>query len=176
MPGGAGLRDEAALRAAWDQYAAELYRFARRALRDDGAAQDLVQEVFLKAWRAGATYDAARGSLRTWLYAIARNAVLDAHRHRAGLPEPVARNDDWETKMGVVDDPADSLLAGAVVTEALRGLDPVHRDVLVQTQLLGRPYAEVAAATGVPIGTVKSRVFYALRMLRAELAERGVTL
>lgn len=169
------LDERAALAQAWDDHAGELYRFARRALGDPGAAEDVVQDVFLKAWRARSTYDPARSSTRTWLWVIARNAVLDAHRHRAGLPELVDLGGD-DVVHKPARDPVDAMLASAVVTEALKALDPVHRDVLIQTRLLGRPYAEVAAAGGVPVGTVKSRVFYALRALRGALQERGVEL
>jgi len=67
-------------------HGAELYRFANRALRDAGAAQDVVQDTFLRAWRAADRYDPQLASLRTWLFSIARNVIVDHHRARQHGP------------------------------------------------------------------------------------------
>ena len=83
-PDDPGLGSEAALRAAYAAHGAELYRFALRQLGDDGLAQEVVQEVFLRAWRRADSFDPSVASLRVWLFAIARNAVIDEARRAAG--------------------------------------------------------------------------------------------
>src|SRR3712207_4036754 len=74
------------VRAAYAAHGAELYRFALRQLGDGGAAQDVVQEVFLRAWRSADAYDPRLASLRTWLFAIARNVVVDEARRLSARP------------------------------------------------------------------------------------------
>ena len=161
------------MEAAYAAHGAELYRFVLRGLGDPGAAQDVVQETFLRAWRAADRYDAQLASLRVWLFAIARNTMLDHVRHTGVRP--------WQTSLGevpdvvVLDDPTEALLRSWVVEEALQRLTQEHRDAIVETYLKGRPYAEVAASAGVPVGTVRSRVFYGLKALRIAMDEMGVT-
>ena len=85
MPPGA-LTDERDVREAYSAHAAELYGFAVRSLADPGLAEEAVQETFLRAWRAGERFDPQIGSLRTWLFAILRNVVIDLGRARASRP------------------------------------------------------------------------------------------
>jgi RNA polymerase sigma-70 factor (ECF subfamily) len=160
---------DAGLRAAYDAHGAELYRFARRALSDAGLAEDAVQEAFLRAWRASASYDPARASQRTWLFAIVRNVVIDFARARRVRP-PLATGDAIDA---AVDDELDRAVTSWQVEAALGELDDDHRRVLVEVHWLGRPYAEVADDLGIPAGTVKSRVYYGLRALRSALEEQG---
>ncbi len=172
----AGLVDEAGVAAAYAAHGAEIYRFVLRGLRDPGAAQDVVQETFLRAWRSAERYDPALSSLRVWLFAIARNAMLDHVRASGARPwQGALADDDQLERVAVpVDDGTERLLRGWVVEEALRRLSAEHRAVLVETHLRDRPYAEVAAELGLPVGTVRSRVFYGLRALRVALDEMGV--
>lgn len=161
-------------RAAYAAHGAELYRFALRQLGDDGAAQDVVQEVFLRAWRAADSFDPQLASLRTWLFTIARNVVVDEARRFAVRP--------WQRQLA--DDAGHDVPAGAaldealvdawVVEEALGRLGADHRVAIVQTHLRGRPHGEVAAELGIPVGTLRSRVFYGLKALRLALEEMGV--
>lgn len=172
-----GLEDEDAVVAAYRAHGAELYRFVLRGLGDAGAAQDVVQETFLRAWRAADRYDPDLASLRVWLFAIARNAMLDHARAVRVRPwqgnlmdPPTARE-----AAGSVEDDSERLVRSWVVEEALRRLSEEHRTAIVQTHLRERPYAEVAAELGVPVGTVRSRVFYGLKALRVAMDEMGVT-
>ncbi len=172
-------RDEG-LRAAYTAHGAELYRFARRALGDDGAAQDAVQETFLRAWRAADRYDPELASLRVWLFAIARNVVVDqsrATRARPWLEGLVGDVGSPEAGAPAAahPDPAERLLRGWVVEEALRRIGEDHRRAIVETYLRDRPYAEVAAELGVPVATVRTRVFYGLKALRMAMDEMEVT-
>ena len=165
---------DAALRAAYDAHGPELYRFARRALGDDGQAEDAVQEAFVRAWRASDRYDPSRASLRTWLFAILRNVVIDqvrARRSRPGLAT-LHQGSDGEGE-GDRGDAIEQALVGWQVEAALSTLADEHRRVLVEVHWHGRPYAEVAADLGIPEGTVKSRVYYALRAMRSALEAGG---
>src|SRR5436190_15655109 len=85
MPAGA-LRQERDVREAYAAHAGELYGFAVRSLGDSGLAEEAVQETFVRAWRAGDRFDPKIGSLRTWLFAILRNVVIDLGRARAIRP------------------------------------------------------------------------------------------
>jgi RNA polymerase sigma-70 factor (ECF subfamily) len=161
------LTDERGIREAYAAHSGELYGFAVRSLRDPGLAEEAVQETFLRAWRAGDRYDPELGSLRTWLFAILRNVVIDLGRARAARPRvAVATVEPGH-------EPLEQVLLSWQVEEALRRIGHEHRIVIVETFYKGRPYAEVAAELGVPEGTIKSRVYYGLRALRNVLEELG---
>ena len=168
MPPGA-LTDERDVREAYSAHAPELYGFAVRSLGDSGLAEEAVQETFLRAWRAGERFDPQIGSLRTWLFAILRNVVIDLGRARAA--RPTVSDEGVEASV----EPFDEALLSWQIEEAMRRIGDQHRRVLVETYYRGRSVAEAAAVLGVPPGTVKSRTFYALRALRLALEERGVT-
>lgn len=162
-----------------DAYAAhgpELFRFALRALGDRGAAEDVIQETFLRAWRARARFDPQLASLRVWLFAITRNVVIDHSRAAAVRP--------WERHLidlratehvgPVSPDASEQLLREWIVDEALRRLGDEHRQALTETYLADRPYDEVAAELGIPVSTLRSRVFYGLKALRIVMDEMEV--
>jgi RNA polymerase sigma-70 factor, ECF subfamily len=163
------LSDESDLRAAYAAHGGELYRFALRTLADAGAAEEAVQETFLRAWRAGERFDPSLGSLRTWLFAIARNVVIDAGRARAARPKL-----DGGVEVDVAAaDPIENVMVAWQVEEALRRISVEHRTAIVETYYKGRPHAEVAAELGIPEGTLRSRIFYGLKALRLALEEMG---
>lgn len=166
MPPGA-LTRERDVREAYSAHAGELYGFARRSLGDAGLAEEAVQETFLRAWRAGERFDPELGSLRTWLFAILRNVVIDLSRARAVRPGVA------ESGVEPSVEPLEEALLAWQVEEALRRIGAQHRKVLIETYYRGRPYGEVAAELGVPEGTVKSRVYYGLRALKMALEEIG---
>jgi RNA polymerase sigma-70 factor (ECF subfamily) len=160
--------DEEGLRSAFVAHSGELYGYARRSLSDSGAAEEVVQETFIRAWRARARFDPELGSLRTWLFAIERRIVIDHARSRAlrqttPLPEDLVQ----------IGDDIEKALVGWQVEEALRRLRDEHRQVLVETYYRGRSGREVAIELGIPEGTVRSRLFYALQSLRLTLDEMG---
>lgn len=169
------LSREDGVREVYQAHGAELYRFALRALGDPSAAQDVVQETFLRAWRSKDRYDPSVSSLRVWLFSIARNLTIDASR--AAAVRPWHRNPvDPASLVGpAAPDPSERLLRGWIVEEALRRLGEDHRRALTETYLADRPYAEVAAELGIPVSTLRSRVFYGLKALRVVLEEMEVT-
>jgi RNA polymerase sigma-70 factor (ECF subfamily) len=161
------LGGERGVREAYAAHGGELYGFALRSLGDRGLAEEAVQETFIRAWRAGSRFDPELGSLRTWLFAILRNVVIDAGRSRAARREVSVEAPEPS------DDPLERTLIAWQVEEALRRIGKAHRQVIVETYLRGRPYAELATELGVPEGTIKSRVYYGLRALRNALEEMG---
>lgn len=154
------------LRAAYTAHGSELYGFARRALDDDGQAEEVVQETFLRAWRAGDRFDAGIASPRTWLFAICRNVIVDSAR----AARPVSLVPPSEQP---VEDDVDGLLRSWQVEEALRRISVDHRTAVIETYYRGRSAAEVATELGVPVATVRTRLFYGLRALRLTLEEMG---
>lgn len=147
-------------RTAYSTHGGELYRFALACLHDDAAAQDVVQETVVRAWRAADRFDPKRASLRTWLFAIARNVVRDAAARRT-------RKDVTATAPTPARDPASQVIDRDLVERALLTLGREHREAIVETYLRDRPYREVAAQLGVSEGTLRSRVFHGLKQLRA---------
>jgi RNA polymerase sigma-70 factor (ECF subfamily) len=161
------LTRERDVREAYAAHSGELYGFAMRSLGDSGLAEEAVQETFVRAWRAGERFDPEVGSLRTWLFAILRNVVIDLSRARAARPRVA------EGGIEPAVEPLEQALLAWQVEEALRRIGEDHRRVLLETHFRGRPYNEVAAELGVPEGTVKSRVYYGLKAMRVVLEEMG---
>lgn len=161
------LTRERDVREAYAAYSGELYGFALRSLGDSGLAEEAVQETFVRAWRAGERFDPEVGSLRTWLFAILRNVVIDLGRARASRPRVAEGGIEPSVE------PLEQALLSWQIEEAMRRIGEDHRRVLVETHFRGRPYNEVAAELGVPEGTVKSRVYYGLKALRVVLEEMG---
>ena len=168
-PVGDAVADEAGLRAAFLAYGSELLGFARRSLRGSAAAEDVVQETFARAWRSRHRFDPELGSLRTWLFAIERRALLDlVGRQARQHTEPLEEGD------GVaVEDRVDAALLSWQLTTVLDRLDEDHRLVITELYFNGRTSREVSSLFGIPEGTVRSRAFYALRTLRGHLEDVG---
>lgn len=160
-----------AMRALYRSYGGELYGFALNALGDRGAAEEVVQEVFLRAWRHAARYDAERAAVRTWLYQISRNAIIDARRRAAVRPGLSLHEPAEDADAGAS---LERAMLGWQVAAALERLTPEHRQMIRMAQFRGLTMREIAEHTGLPIGTVKSRTWYALRSLRLVLEEMGV--
>ncbi len=165
------LANDDGVRAVYAAHGAELYRFALRSLGDRGLAEEAVQETFLRAWQAASRFDDALGSLRTWLFAIVRNVVIDLSRARAVRPA-LAPGTTFD-EAGALDDEIEQVLTAWQVEEALRMLSAEHRQALVEVHYNARTYHDVAEQFGVPVGTVKSRVYYALKAMRLALEELG---
>lgn len=164
-----GDRDGFDLTAAFDDHAGALLGFAINALGERQVAEDCVQETFLRAWRARETFDPAQASLRTWLFAIERNIIKDTLRARSRTPHLTGADELDALAATGESDPLDRLQ----LVEAMASLSDAHRDVVVAVHINGSSYAEVAANTGVPAATLRSRAFHALKALRRCLDEDG---
>ncbi len=164
---------DAALRSLVDAHSGALFAYVVRQVSDRQRAEDIVQEVFFRAWKRAETFQSARGDLRGWLFAIARNLVIDSHRADAARPRVVA--DDTALATVAVPDEVESSLAAWTMREALLRLTPTHREVIYLLHYRRLTLAESAVHLRVPLGTVKSRSTYALRALRLVLEEMEVT-
>jgi RNA polymerase sigma-70 factor (ECF subfamily) len=154
------------------EHSAALWSYCMRLTGHDRArAEDIVQETMLRAWRHRKALDNPPGAVRSWLFTVARNILIDDWRTKRARREfPVADVPD-----AGVDDHTDQLLLSWVVAEALTRLSSDHRAVLLECYYRGQPVSEAAERLGVPEGTVKSRTHYALRALRLALEEMGVS-
>ena len=159
------------LRELYRRYGGELFGFACNALGDRQLAEEVVQDVFARAWRHAGAYDARRATVRTWLYAIARNRIVDLRR-RAGARPAVADREDFPAQQ--TGDPLEQAVLRWQVAAALARLQPEHREVIRLAHWSGLTLREIAEVKGIPLGTVKSRTSYALRSLRLVLDEMGV--
>ncbi len=158
------------VRALHDVYGGPLYVFAYRRLHDKQAAEEVVQDTLVRAWRSADTYDAARGPVAAWLFGIARNLVIDHLRRRAAQPDTVRLPSGMSDPVIEVD----RMLETWQVADALAGLSSTHREAILACHYRGYTVSEAAALLEVPDGTVKSRLYYGLRALRLRLEEMGV--
>lgn len=162
-------RGEEAARRLYRTYGGDLYGFAYNRLGDRGLAEEVVQEVFTRVWRNADAYEASKGSVRTWLYGIARNAVVDCERHRSRrLPVAQFERDD---AFDPIDEPIERALVRWQLQKAFDGLTPDHREILRLGHFGGMSVKDIAAATGLAPGTIKSRTYYAMQSLRLALDE-----
>lgn len=162
----------AAMRQLHDEHAAALWAFCLHLTGNDRThAEDVAQETLLRAWRHAAVLEESRGSVRSWLFTVARNIVIDEWRSKRTRNEILT---DDLGELSSVEDRTDELLLSWVVAEALTQLSHEHRTVLLECYYRGRSVAEASRRLGVPEGTVKSRTHYALRALKLSLEELGV--
>lgn len=161
---------EAALADLHDRHAAELWRFAMRLTHDHQLAEDVVQEVLLRAWKDPGLLGREPGAARAWLFTACRNLIIDRwrsassrHELRTEVPEESAP------------DSTSMVLDRWLIAEALSGLSAEHRAVISAAYFEGRSVADTAARLRIPEGTVKSRLHYGLKTLKLVLQEKGVT-
>ncbi len=156
--------DPGAVRELYDEYGRAVFVVAMRALGDRSLAEEVVQQTFLKAWRASSSFDASR-SIGPWLYAIARRAAIDAYRR-----ERRHRGVDAEPEIVALPASFEDTWAAWEVRLALDRLPEEERQVLRATHYAGLTHAEAAAALEIPLGTVKSRAHRAYRRLAGMLS------
>jgi len=163
--------DDARLGALYDAHAAPIWRYVVRLTGDRAAADDVVQETMLRAWRSPRIMEQGPSSTRSWMLTVARHIVIDEARSARRRHEIVVE----ETPEVARDDGTDALFSAMIVEDALAALTHEHREVIVRAYFGARSVAEVAEELGIPEGTVKSRLHYGLRALRLALQEKGVT-
>src|SRR4051794_20897027 len=163
----AGAADHA-LRVLYRDHATALLRYAQWFTDDPSAAEDAVQETFLRAWRHLSRLLADGRPLRPWLRQVLRNVLTDAAR--LARNRPTSPLDEASVEPGV-DGGYESVLDRGLLTRALRRLSPEHRIVLLEIYYRDVPAERAATVLGIPAGTVRSRHHYALRALRLALAD-----
>ena len=159
------------LRALHDAHGPALFRYVARLTGDYTLAQDVVQEALLRAWKHPEILEQGDGPARAWLFAVARNIVIDERRSAHSRREITTD----ELPEGESLDETESNLDAWLLSDALSSLSEQHRSAIVSAYYLGHSVAEIARQEEVPEGTVKSRLHYAVRALRISLQERGVT-
>jgi RNA polymerase sigma-70 factor, ECF subfamily len=155
--------DQSAIAELYDRYSSIVYAVALRVLGDTGAAEDVLQEVFLQLWRNPGAFDAARGSLGAWLAVITRNRAIDALRRRR--PE----TDIEDVILSVAPDlagDADRSRAAEKVRGVLGAMPAPQRSALEMAYFEGMSHSEIASKTGEPLGTIKTRIRSGLIALR----------
>jgi RNA polymerase sigma-70 factor, ECF subfamily len=165
---GRGDRDRA-LPELYRRYERRLYGLGFRLLGDQGLAEELVQETFLRVWRTADRYDPARGTVSAFVLSIARRLAIDLWRRPSSRPSEPEREPP-----AAVDETIDRLLLQLTVREALDSLPPAHREVIELSYHSDLTQTEVAERLGIPLGTVKSRAYHALRAFRRAADERGL--
>jgi RNA polymerase sigma-70 factor, ECF subfamily len=149
-------------------YATALRRYVEQFSPDPASAEDIVQETFIRAWRHLPRLSADDRPVRPWLYRVARNLMIDANR--AARTRPVTVPGPSAGEIGT-DSGMEEILDRQLVSAALQHLSPAHQTVLVETFYRGGTMAAVARELGIPHGTARSRLHYALEALRRQLQE-----
>jgi RNA polymerase sigma-70 factor (ECF subfamily) len=164
-----GRGDVDALRVLYRSFERPLYALGIRWLNDPKLAEELVQEVTLRVWRRASRYDPERGASSSWIFGIARNVAADLARARAKAPVPVAEAPEtaapWDE---------DRAWTAWEVARAVARLPEDQRRVVELAYANQMTQSEIAAELGIPLGTVKTRLYTALRKLKAIFAESGI--
>ncbi len=151
------------------RYGKRLYRFGVQQLGNEGLAEEMVQETFVRLWRTAGRFDAAKASVGTYLYVLARSAAADLRRRPSSRP----LTSDTDIQEPAMPDSVDQILDSLIVREAIESLPASHAEVIRLTQEEGLTQTQIAERLNLPLGTVKTRAFHGLRALRAALTERG---
>jgi RNA polymerase sigma-70 factor (ECF subfamily) len=160
--------DESAMAALYDRYSSLVYAVALRVLGDTGAAEDVLQEVFMQLWRNPAAFDSSRGNLGAWLGVITRNRAIDGLRRRR--PETDIADVVVSVEPDMAGD-AERARAMETVRGALGDMPAPQRCALEMAYFEGLTHTEIATKTGEPLGTVKTRIRTGLQALRKAFAE-----
>jgi RNA polymerase sigma-70 factor, ECF subfamily len=160
---------DAAIRQLYSLHSSALHSYVQRFCPDRASADDIVQETFIRAWRHLPQLRADDRPIRPWLYRVARNLLTDADRAARSRPATAAAQPAEDARD---DARLDQILDRQLVSGALAHLSPAHRTVLVETFYHGGTLATVARQLGIPHGTARSRLHYALHALRQQLQEQ----
>lgn len=163
-------KDEAALAMLFAQYGSKVYSLAYSVVRDAAQAQEVTQDTFLKVWQNPKAWDPARGSFQSWLLTLARYTAIDLLRfeiRRSGrnieLIEGIAAEMEEEAP----------LLADQQIQAALLQIPEEQRRLIELAFFKGMTHSELAAACGLPLGTVKTRLRLGLQKLRQMLSDQS---
>ena len=159
---------DAAIRQLYRRHAEALHVYVERFCTDRTSAGDVVQETFIRAWRHLAKLSADDRPIRPWLFRVARNLLIDADRAARSRPVCVQALPDGDAG---TDAGLERVLDRELVSAALQHVSPAHRAVLIEAFYNGGSLVTVARELGIPHGTARSRLHYALQALRQQLHE-----
>lgn len=169
-------RDDRALAALYDRYGGLAFALAYRILGDRGAAEDVVQDVFLSVWRRAGSFQTGRGSVRTWLLSIVHHRAIDRLRGTTGRARQDAPLDEVDRVVSA-EDPwreVSTTLQREVLKRGLATLPDTQRETIELAYFGGYTQNEIAQRMAVPLGTVKGRMRIGLQKLRGVLMGAGV--
>jgi RNA polymerase sigma-70 factor (ECF subfamily) len=161
-------KDEAALSALYDRYSGLVYSEAKRILRDTGAAEEILQDLFYQVWRTAEKFDAARGSLAGWLVVAARNRAISKLRRKSGKTEELNEN-GVRLRTSLESSTTQHLLLDKV-RAVMGSLPEGQREALEYAYFEGMTHIEIAEKTGQPLGTIKTRIRSAMETLKKVLS------
>ena len=159
---------DAVIRELYSHHAKALHGYVAQFCPDGASADDIVQETFIRAWRHLPQLSADDRPVRPWLFRVARNLLIDANR--AARARPMTVQEQAAGEVGT-DSGLEEILDRQLVSAALQHLSPAHQTVLVETFYRGGTVAMVAHELGIPHGTARSRLHYALDALRKQLQQ-----
>lgn len=169
-------RDAEAFRVLYARYELRVFNFVLRCTGDRGLAEDLLQETFWRVWQAARTFDPVRGAFRSWLYRVALNATrseMALSRYSREVPDAVPHHTPGPAMQGAAANPLNRFERRemeTMVASALTQLSPGLREVVALRCMEGMKFSEIAAVTGAPAGTLKTRFHRAVAELRRRLA------
>ena len=170
-----GRKDPEAFEVLYDRHGGAAYSLAYRIVGDRAAAEEVTQEAFISVWRSGARFDAARGSVRSWLLSVVRNRAIDFLRSRAGKAPKLTFDDDAVLEQRPAEERTEEEALQRETAAELRGAlgklpDPQSK-VIELAYFGGFSHSEISRILNLPMGTVKGRMRLGLEKIRGELAE-----
>ena len=170
-----GRKDPEAFEVLYDRHGGAAYSLAYRIVGDRAAAEEVTQEAFISVWRSGARFDAARGSVRSWLLSVVRNRAIDFLRSRAGKAPKLTFDDDSVLEQRPAEERTEAEALQHETAAELRGalgkLPGEQSKVIELAYFGGFSHSEISRILGLPMGTVKGRMRLGLEKIRGELAE-----
>lgn len=167
--------DDVALAEIDRRYRPRIQAWVQRRHADPQLADEVAGRTLTRLWEQRDRFDPTRGSTAAWVFVLARTSLADIHREQRRAPVPRSEIAATEAA-GRVEDEADRIVTRAVLTELLGRVSADHRTMLRLAFLEGLGHAAIAERLDLPIGTVKTRVFYGLRALRSAAEELGIDL
>lgn len=170
-----GRKDPEAFEVLFDRHGGAAYSLAYRIVGDRAAAEEVTQEAFISVWRSGARFDAARGSVRSWLLSVVRNRAIDFLRSRAGKAPKLTFDDDSVLEQRPAQERTEEEALQRETSAELRGalgkLPGEQSKVIELAYFGGFSHSEIARMLNLPMGTVKGRMRLGLEKIRGDLAE-----
>lgn len=171
--------DEASFGMLYDRYVKAVFSLALRIVQEQGVAEEVTQEVFVRLWRNAATFTSERGRFASWLLGMTHHLAIDQVRRRRARPQAIASTDDLpvqglpDTRIDVEEEAWMSVRRD-VLRRALAQLPEAQRRVIELAYFNGLTHVEIAALVGDPLGTIKTRMRLGLQKLRESLQAQGL--